>query len=1138
MIHMVDEKTAKLPGAGDVPRVLRTLLKKPPEPILRVNVEGHKNLRSALEAEFRGDVVEFRWKVPLEPEEGEDDAENNDEGEGSDDVRSRDKGSVASPGSPGVMTTDPLPTVKRLSIRSCPENLIIALNRFKTDFECEPPRAVKINDRVEFPLVIDMFPYTIEGRQLESETKENGSDNKGRGSQEGQKLAAEDEDEDDAEEEAEKANGGAERAASSAPSSCLYELCGITIHSGSVGGGHYFSYARGRDDDVGKGTDDAKNLIAKKRNKKKKHQWCRFDDETVTPWDIRHLERDCFGGAAAGGKFKSAQNAYMLYYRRISTSAEEGESKFGAGEQYRGASGPSGLGTTALPSELLQEIQGQNVSSQKRASLINMEYFRFVDNLLEAVATSGGGKNADAGESDSRLFAVVKFALKFTSGALVHAGPGIVSRMGPPKPAKKPVRPPPPAYGATGYSNAQSTHIRFESSDSDAENENNGGGDTSPRLPSLAAWFSRCVRLLQRCPSAAVWYLNHILELSASSPERVAKIFNFDTATLPSAHTTKETMARDLALEAVRICGGLLGTAADAGATSDMTVLRFASLVLTHANWGVGQQANTPNKNEEQKLSPGRAALLADDDDDEDEATPPPPPPPPPQRPWTVAAMQRQMWISTILRTLILADATSGRAVDWFLRSVDLSAMAVSAAAAGGPAPAVRPQQKRRQCVLVSTLTLLTTLCDCTAKHSNAASLVPLLPPAVKVIAPLKNAHAFLRVHPAQLFADFLRARCAAAAACDPQQFAAEVGQQWTSVLADCIDKADVTTVRPTFALLRSIIDATSSTGLLTAPVLDALLRGVLGDVRRNAPSVFRETSACLHAFLELCRLNEIARAWLLGMPLDQRQELLGWACEFLKGNGLKNHPACAQRSRPIPFDAERAGGEAATVTSFAGGVATFNNTNYQQRGNGRRGVRNIRRKAGEGFTEPQPSPLKVLCALVGMRLDESRGEDDNDGNDSVVNVDAAIKLGTQALEVHWGPLAAAAADASGPAELIGRRVRVVWDDGVYEGELVSYDEAYGKHLVRYDDGEEKTYNIYRRFGVTLVSPEEAQAVRRRLQARQPSSWQDQRWRQQQAQRGMTEGRTVRTGVRQRSRPPHRTGDFADHHGHAGGGKS
>ena len=103
--------------------------------------------------------------------------------------------------------------------------------------------------------------------------------------------------------------------------------------------------------------------------------------------------------------------------------------------------------------------------------------------------------------------------------------------------------------------------------------------DASYRLSSPVSWLSRCTVLLQRCPPAAAWYLNHILELWPLAG-LVGKFLQLDATARPPADTTMETMARDLALEAVRICGSRLDVANSNGVATDTTVFEFADLIV------------------------------------------------------------------------------------------------------------------------------------------------------------------------------------------------------------------------------------------------------------------------------------------------------------------------------------------------------------------------------------------------------------------------------------------------------------------------------------------------------------------------------------------------------------------------------
>merc|ERR1711871_1881692 len=61
-------------------------------------------------------------------------------------------------------------TVKRDCFGELPNILCVALNRFELDYETF--ETVKRNDRVEFPMVLDMQPYTKEFIEAEAERRE------------------------------------------------------------------------------------------------------------------------------------------------------------------------------------------------------------------------------------------------------------------------------------------------------------------------------------------------------------------------------------------------------------------------------------------------------------------------------------------------------------------------------------------------------------------------------------------------------------------------------------------------------------------------------------------------------------------------------------------------------------------------------------------------------------------------------------------------------------------------------------------------------------------------------------------------------------------------------------------------------
>lgn len=50
------------------------------------------------------------------------------------------------------------------------------------------------------------------------------------------------------------------------------------------------------------------------------------------------------------------------------------------------------------------------------------------------------------------------------------------------------------------------------------------------------------------------------------------------------------------------------------------------------------------------------------------------------------------------------------------------------------------------------------------------------------------------------------------------------------------------------------------------------------------------------------------------------------------------------------------------------------------------------------------------------------------------------------------------------PSKLIGARVSILWANSqFYQGTVVRYTASSGMHTVRYDDGEERAHDMYRK---------------------------------------------------------------------------
>merc|ERR1712146_348596 len=143
--------------------------------------------------------------------------------------------------------SESLTSMKRQSFKSLPPSLIFGLKRFDFDFEIMDQ--VKLNDYFPFPMNLNMYPYTINGRSDKIDSGDEVDSDQENENQE--KLLQEDD--------------------------CWFQLSGVVIHNGSAQQGHYYSYIKERNqfEEV----KDA-NDISKTGNQP---QWLEFNDTYVGP---------------------------------------------------------------------------------------------------------------------------------------------------------------------------------------------------------------------------------------------------------------------------------------------------------------------------------------------------------------------------------------------------------------------------------------------------------------------------------------------------------------------------------------------------------------------------------------------------------------------------------------------------------------------------------------------------------------------------------------------------------------------------------------------------------------------------------------------------------------------------------------
>jgi ubiquitin carboxyl-terminal hydrolase 9/24 len=141
-------------------------------------------------------------------------------------------------------------TVKRTCIKRLPNVLVIQLKRFDYDWEREI--AVKFNEYFEFPRLLDMEPYTVQGiarldkLQKSEQTKRNAKlrdSNLLKKDEDIEEVISNEQSNYDNDEELLKQKDDEPE---SSIYSDLFRLVGVVVHSGQANGGHYYSFIQSK----------------------------------------------------------------------------------------------------------------------------------------------------------------------------------------------------------------------------------------------------------------------------------------------------------------------------------------------------------------------------------------------------------------------------------------------------------------------------------------------------------------------------------------------------------------------------------------------------------------------------------------------------------------------------------------------------------------------------------------------------------------------------------------------------------------------------------------------------------------------------------------------------------------------------
>ena len=143
----------------------------------------------------------------------------------------------------------------RAEKRACFKRLprILAFNTMRYTFNFHSMAKEKVNTLFEFPTTLDMSPY-MEDNLIPQRDKED-------------------------------VQGKKDEKKTKQPS-LKYELIGVTVHTGTADGGHYYAFIRDRGDG-GRGGVNVGGI---------RDRWYSFNDAEVKPFDPSQIGPECFGG--------------------------------------------------------------------------------------------------------------------------------------------------------------------------------------------------------------------------------------------------------------------------------------------------------------------------------------------------------------------------------------------------------------------------------------------------------------------------------------------------------------------------------------------------------------------------------------------------------------------------------------------------------------------------------------------------------------------------------------------------------------------------------------------------------------------------------------------------------------------------
>ena len=279
---------------------------------------------------------------------------------------------------------------KRACFKKLPKILSLNIMRYMYNM-LNMQKVEKVNTHFSFPFQLDMSPY-MERNLIPKDKEDVDKEKVGKEGQPGQ-------------EEEEDPNVSYE-----------YELIGVTVHTGTAEGGHYYAFIRDR---TGRRGGD---------------RWYSFNDAEVKPFDPAQIAAECFGGEVNSRAYdqvtekymdmniEKTNSAYMLFYERVDRPAEAGPSR--AASSSAEAAEAIARGEVELSEELEEWIWQDNVNFIQDNNVFDHTYFNFMWQMVGHIPTTliGAGPSSrqqDHGGDITLLSA--KLATSFFLESFIHA---------------------------------------------------------------------------------------------------------------------------------------------------------------------------------------------------------------------------------------------------------------------------------------------------------------------------------------------------------------------------------------------------------------------------------------------------------------------------------------------------------------------------------------------------------------------------------------------------------------------------------------------------------------------------------------------------------------------------------------------